>query len=153
MSEAPSSQSKNPWRMRLAVGLTLLGWVGYIIGVKPGLFRLDLSPVVGFVQIAVFLMSLAVICLGGTMVMNLLWEQHGAGPGGEKSILADIGFRLISTGYVVCVASGMADTFGFGSQHFPSTPYFGQWQAMGVMMGELVITLGLILMIPPRKSD
>jgi hypothetical protein len=150
MSEL-SSTPTNPWRMRLAIALTIGGLVGYILGVKPGLFGLDLSPVVGFVQIAVMLIGLAVVCLGGNMVMNLLWERRGLGPGGEKSIPADIGFRLISTGYVICVASGMADTFGFGSQPFPSTPYFGQWQAIGIMLGEIVITFGFILMIPPKK--
>jgi hypothetical protein len=42
----------------------------------------------------------------------------------------------------------MADIFGFGSQKLPNIPYFGPWQAVGVMIGEAVIALGFILLIP-----
>jgi hypothetical protein len=47
----------------------------------------------------------------------------------------------------------MADVFGFGNQPFPEIPYFGPWQAMGVMAGEIIIALGFLLLIPfPRRS-
>jgi len=136
------------YRLRAALALTLAGLVLYILGVRPSLFGADRSPVVGFVQIAVFLIGLAAMCLGGTVVMNSLWDTVTRNGGDEKSILADIGSRLVSTGYVIAVVSGMADTFGFGSQPFPSLPYFGQWQAIGVMAGEILIIVGFVLMIP-----
>jgi hypothetical protein len=122
-----------------------LGLFIFILGVNPALFGMDRSPVVGFVQIAVLLVGLAVICLGGFFTLTALWA------GQEKSIAADIGYRIVATGYVIAAASGMADVFGFGSQPFPSTPYFGQWQALGVIAGELFIIFGFLLMIPyPR---
>lgn len=132
-------------RMRLGLLGVLLGLLVFVLGVDPGLFGIDRSPVVGFVQIAVFLVGLAAICLGGYVVLNTLWE------GAEKTIAADIGYRLVSTGYVIAAASGMADVFGFGSQPFPSTPYFGQWQALGVMAGEIFIIFGFLLLIPRRS--
>jgi hypothetical protein len=47
----------------------------------------------------------------------------------------------------------MADVFGFGSHPFPNIPYFGPWQATGVMVGEVIITLGFLLLIPkPPRS-
>jgi hypothetical protein len=107
----------------------------------------DRSPVTGFLQIAVFLIGLAMICIGGYMSLISLWN------GREKSIAADIGLRLVSTGYVIAVASGMADIFGFGTQPLPNIPYFGWWQALGVMIGEITIALGFILMIPYTVSD
>jgi hypothetical protein len=132
----------NGYRIHLGLLLTLAGLVIFLIGAVPDLFGLDRSPVIGFVQIAVFLIGLGVICTGGYVVMNGLW--HGR----EKSILADIGLRLVSTGYVIAVVSGLADIFGFGSMLYTDIPYFGPWQARGVLFGEAVIILGFLLQIP-----
>ena len=137
---------RNSRRMRLGLVWILLGLLIFILGVDPALFGFDRSPVVGFLQIAVFLVGLAMICLGGYVVLNTLWE------GVEKTIAADIGYRLVSTGYVIAAASGMADVFGFGSQPFPSIPYFGRWQALGVMAGEIFIIFGFLLLIPRRRN-
>ncbi|MBN1148693.1 MAG: hypothetical protein JXA78_15645 [Anaerolineales bacterium] len=137
---------RNPIRFGLVI--TLLGLIIFVLGIDPGMFRMDRSPVVGFVQIAVFLVGLAVICLGGFIVLNALWN------GDEKTIAADIGYRVVATGYVLAVTSGMADVFGFGSQTSPDIPYFGPWQAAGVMAGELIIALGFLLLIhyPTKQS-
>ena len=53
--------------------------------------------------------------------------------------MADFGLRLVSTGYVIAIFSGMADIAGMGSQPLPGVPYFGPWQATGVLIGEIVI--------------
>ena len=42
----------------------------------------------------------------------------------------------------------MADIFGFGTQLAPEIPYFGPWQAIGVLIGEIIIVVGFILQIP-----
>jgi hypothetical protein len=130
-------------RVRFGLGATLVGFLIFVLGANPGFFRVDRSPVVGFLQIAVFLIGLAGICMGGYISLSALWN------GGPKTIASDIGQRLVATGYVIAVASGMADVFGFGTQTLPAkTPYFGQWQSWGVMIGEAVITLGFVLLIP-----
>ncbi|MCK4725065.1 MAG: hypothetical protein KAT29_04660 [Anaerolineales bacterium] len=140
---------RNTGSLKIRVGLiiTILGFLVFLLGVDPGIFGVDRSPVTGFLQIAVFLFGLAMICIGGYMSLISLWN------GREKSIAADIGLRLVSTGYVIAVASGMADIFGFGTQPLPNIPYFGWWQALGVMIGEITIALGFILMIPYTISD
>lgn len=120
----------------------LVGFVIFVLGAVPGVFGLDRSPVIGFVQITVFLIGLAIICLGGYISMNVLWNNH------QKTILADIGLRLVSTGFVIAVVSGLADVFGFGSQLSPEIPFYGPWQAMGVLFGEAIIALGFIFQIP-----
>jgi hypothetical protein len=99
---------------------------------------------VGFVQIAVFLAGLGAICVGGYVGLLALWK------GRARSILADIGLRLVSTGYVIAVFAGMADVFGMGSQPLPGIPYFGPWQATGVVIGEVLIAIGFLLVIPYR---
>jgi len=119
-----------------------------MLGAEPAWFGLDRSPVTGFVQIAVFLVGMAFICIGGYVALISLWN------GDQLTIIADIGARLVSTGYVVAVASGMADVFGFGSEALPRIPTFGIWQQRGVMFGEIIIAVGFLLMIRwDRQSD
>jgi hypothetical protein len=131
-------------RTRIRNGLlaTFIGLIVYLLGAAPELFGVNRSPVTGFIQIAVFLVGLGGICIGGYISLNALWNGH------EKSIAADIGLRLVSTGYVIAVATGMADLFGIGNHPLPQIPYFGAWQAFGVLVGEAVIAVGFLLIIP-----
>lgn len=130
------------FRTRLGLILTFLGLLIFLIGAVPGIFGLDRSPVIGFVQIGVFLVGLALICIGGYVCINGLWSSQ------PKSILADIGARMVSTGYVIAFVCGFADVFGFGSQISPTIPYYGSLQATGVLVGEVIIAVGFILQIP-----
>jgi hypothetical protein len=120
------------------------GFLVFLLGAEPDLFGLDRSPVTGLVQIFVFLIGLAFMCIGGYISIASLWNGH------PKSIAADIGLRLVSTGYIVAVGSGMADVFGFGSHPIPHLAIFGFWQEIGVLIGEIVIAVGFALMIPYR---
>lgn len=134
-------------RIRIRTGLffTLTGFFIFIVGAKPDWLGWDRSPVVGFVQIAVFLVGLAIICIGGYIGLLALWG------GEQRSIAADIGLRLVSTGYVISVFAGMADVFGMGTHPLPGVPYFGPVQATGVVLGEVIIGVGFILLIPYQQ--
>jgi hypothetical protein len=129
-------------RVRFSLITVTFGLFVFVVGAKPKLFGWDRSPVVGFVQIAVFLLGLALICAGGYVGLSALWGK------GQRSIVADIGQRLISTGYVIAVFAGMADVFGMGSQPLPNVPYFGPWQSGGVLIGQIVIAIGFLMLIP-----
>jgi len=133
-------------RIIISLFVTLLGMFVFIIGAKPEWLNLDRSPVVGFVQIAVFLVGLAIICLGGYIGLLALWGKS------QKSIAADIGIRLVSTGYVIAAFTGMADVFGMGAHPLPGTPFFGPLQATGVVIGEIIIAVGFLLLIPYKKE-
>ena len=137
-----------PSRTRLHAGLilTFLGLLVFMIGARPALFGLDRSPVVGFIQIAVFLVGLAMICVGGYISLNIYWHN------GDKTIVADIGLRLVSTGFVIAVFAGMADIFGFGGQQWPEIPFFGIWQATGVQIGQVIIAIGFLMLLPFRRN-
>ena len=137
-----------PSRTRLRSGLTLvlIGLFIFLVGARPALFGVDRSPVVGFVQIAVFLIGLAIICIGGYVSLMAFWKNGG------RTIAADIGSRLVATGYVITVFSGMADIFGFGTQLRPRGPLFGPWQATGVQIGEMLIAIGFLLLLPFRRK-
>lgn len=131
---------------RFGIGVALLGFLLFVLGADPGLFGLDRSEAIGFVQVGLFTFGLLLICTGGTMSLNSLWPEHW------KSILADIGLRLVWTGFVIAMAAGMADIFGLGTRPLAtSTTFFGFWQALGVLIGQAVIVIGFLMMIPYRK--
>lgn len=142
LNTSPRADDAITPRIRVSITITLIGLFIFTIGAKPGLFGWDRSPVVGFVQIAVFLVGLALICLGGYIGLHMLWWSI------ERTITSDIGSRLVGTGYVIAVFAGLADVFGMGSHSFPQVPYFGPWQATGVLIGQGIIALGFLLMIP-----
>lgn len=133
-------------RTRIGLVITVAGYLIVLLGAKPALFNLDRSPVIGFVQLAVFVVGLGIVCLGGFISINTQWQNR------PKTIIADIGMRLVATGYVIAVATGMADVFGIGNQPWPDVPFFGPYQAFGVMFGEAAIAIGFLLMIPYQQA-
>ncbi|KAA0273807.1 MAG: hypothetical protein EDM79_09280 [Chloroflexi bacterium] len=133
-------------RIRLSLVIIFIGLFIFMVGAKPAYLGWDRSPVVGFVQIVVFLFGLAFICLGGYLGLHSLWW------GIERTIVSDIGSRLVATGYVFSVFAGLADIVGMGSHPFPQVPYFGPWQAAGVMIGQGIIALGFLMMVPFRHK-
>jgi hypothetical protein len=136
-------------RRRIQYGLiiSIIGFLVFLVGIKPEIFLLDRSPVLGFVQIAVMLVGLAIICAGGYFSISGLWK------GQKSSIAAQLGVRIISTGYIIAVFSGFADIFGLGSHPYPEyIPYFGEWQARGVQIGEGFIAVGMLMMLPYARS-
>ena len=148
MSQPSYQQNDNgSGKARFGLGLTIFGFFIFTLGAMPEFYNLDRSPVIGFVQIAVFITGLGIICLGGYVSLATLWGER------ERTLAADIGMRLVATGYVVAIVSGMADVFGVGNQPWPEIPFFGIWQTVGVLLGEIIIAGGFILMIPPRKAE
>lgn len=129
-------------KIRFSLTCVILGLLIFAIGAKPSWFGWEGTPVVGFIQIVVFLIGLALICLGGFVGLSALWGKE------QRTIIADIGLRLVATGYVISVFAGMADVFGMGTQAVPKTPYFGPWQAGGVLIGQFVIALGFLMVVP-----
>jgi hypothetical protein len=129
-------------RIRFSLICVGIGLLIFVIGAKPNWFGWNTVSEVGFVQIAVFLFGLALICIGGFIGISALWGKE------QRSISADFGSRLIGTGYVIAVFAGMADIFGMGAQTLPDIPYFGPLQAIGVLIGEFVIATGFLMFIP-----
>src|SRR5512144_1802330 len=129
-------------RVRFSLISVGVGLIIFAIGAKPGWFGWDRASVVGFVQIVTLLIGLALVCIGGYVGLSALWGRE------QRSIVADIGSRLIGTGYVIAVFAGMADVFGMGAQTLPDTPYFGPLQAVGVFLGQFVIAVGFLMFVP-----
>jgi hypothetical protein len=128
-------------RIRIGLILTLFGFFVFLMGARPSIFGLDRSPVIGFVQIAALLLGLGIICIGAYISMIGLWKNT------PINIATEIGMRLVATGFVIAVVAGMADVFGLGSHPLPKL-FFGPLQALAVQIGELVIGVGILLMVP-----
>jgi hypothetical protein len=132
-------------RIQVALAVAFFGFLVFVIGARPDTIGLDRSPILGFVQISVFEVGLAIMCAGGYSCMIALWRKQAL------SIAAEIGERLVATGYLVAVFAGMADIFGLGSHVPPNLPYFGVWQQAGVMFGEFIIIIGFLMLLPYRR--
>jgi hypothetical protein len=140
-TSTPATTSRT-LRKRIGIAILIIGMLVFLLGAAPQWFGLDRSPVVGFVQIGVFILGLGLISAGGYMTMEALWRDR------PKLIVTELGARLVGTGYVIALASGMADVFGLGTRPLPSVPFFGYWQGRGVLIGEIVIVIGLVMMAP-----
>jgi len=132
-------------RVRAGVVTAVIGFVVFLVGARPSALGLDRSPIIGFIQIVVFLVGLAIMCLGGYIAIMALWKNR------PVSIAVEFGARLISTGLLIAIFSGLADVFGFGSHPLPGLPLFGEWQARGVVIGQLIIAAGFLLLLPRRS--
>ena len=136
-------------RKRIQTGLmgTFVGFLLVVLGAKPEFFGMDRSPVIGFIQTATFLVGLGVIGFSGYFCLMSFW------PKGYTTITADFGLRLVATGWLIAVFSGMADVIGFGSHPITGLVFFGKLQAMGVEIGEMMMGIGLVMMIMPPHSS
>ncbi len=133
----------NPGSSRLAYAgavVVAVGFVVFLIGLFPGLIGLDVTPGIGLLQIVTFLVGLALMTLGA--YIYLYATRHRAQ---EPRLREDIGTRLMATGVVVAIASGLADVLGIGSQYGMERPILGWLQATGVVLSVLIIVFGIIL--------
>jgi len=124
--------------------MVLIGFFILVIGVDPDLIGMNRSPIVGFVQIGTWLTGLAIVLVGAYASVRLVRN------GRPNTLRADIGMRLIATGYVVAAAASFADFIGIGAHRMPAV-YFGEVQAFGLAVGVLTSLLG-VLLYWPRKS-
>ena len=135
------------WTRRLLV-VDLVGVALFLLGIHPATFGIDRSPVIGYVQVTVFLFGLGVITL---VTYVISWLQRPASP--PVTLVQDIGARLMATGYVLSALSSTADLIGLGSEPLPRPPHFGTLQTVGLLVGALVTLVGLIMNYPrpPRQ--
>lgn len=126
--------------IRVGMTLVLIGGLALILGLRPDLVGADRGLYIGFLQIVMILIGIALLATGAHSTLNAFWKCT------EKSLAADIGSRFILTGLVICAFTALADAFGFGTNP-PPLVVLGTLQSHGVMIGMGVIILGLLMMI------
>ncbi len=132
-------------RARRWMTIVLLGLFIFIIGVQPDILGLNRSLTVGFVQIGVWLFGLAILLLASYATVRVVRN------GKPNSLRADIGTRLLATGYVVAAVASLADFIGVGAQQMPFIT-FGPVQVIGLVIGVVLSLLGVIFYWPRRKT-
>jgi cbb3-type cytochrome oxidase subunit 3 len=132
-------------RARRWMTIVLLGLFIFIIGVQPDILGLNRSLTVGFVQIGVWLTGLAILLLASYATVRVVRN------GKPTSLRADIGTRLLATGYVVAAVASLADFIGVGAQQMPNIT-FGPVQVIGLVTGVILSLLGVIFYWPRRKT-
>ncbi len=140
-----------PYQIRWArywMTIVFVGFMIFIIGVQPDLIGMNRSEVVGFVQVDVWLVGLAILLASAYASVRVIRNHR------PMSLRADIGVRLIATGYVVSAAASLADFIGLGAQHLPNVT-FGPIQVIGLATGVAISLLGLLLYWPrnPKPKD
>ena len=129
-----------PSRTRVRFGVVLA------LGTHPEWFGWGSGSGIGFVQLFGMLLGLGILSLGGFVSFLALW---GNAP---RTIVADIGMRLVATGVVISIFAGLADLFGMGTEIGSDVMHFGLLQARGIVIGQAVIGIGFVLMIPFRAN-
>jgi hypothetical protein len=126
----------------------LLGFFIFAIGVDPDLIGMNRSRIIGFVQMGVWMTGLTILLLGATATVRVVRN------GRPHSLRAEVGVRLIATGYVVAATATYADFLSIGSHQMPQV-HFGEVQVMGLALGVITSLIGLVLYWPatPRKKD
>jgi hypothetical protein len=148
MPPSPLSRFQAFW-IRIWLTFVLVGATLFVVGINPDLIGMDRSPVVGFVQAGVWLFGLALGLIGAYAAIRVYRN------GRALSLRAEIGERLIATGYVVAAAASLADFIGIGSDTIPELT-FGPLQIIGLAVGALTCILGLLLYWPwgrTRESE
>ena len=123
--------------------LAVLGFFVYLFNLASRLHAHVRSPVLRNLEIFMILVGLVLVATVGIYLLSTLWKDR------PKSFAYDIGVRLVAMGYLVAFASGLADYLGIGAHHL--LPYFGPLQTAGVFLGETVIAIGFLLMLPWGK--
>jgi hypothetical protein len=144
MDYMPPLTPRQVRRARRWMTIVLLGLFIFVIGVQPDILGLNRSLTVGFVQIGVWLTGLAILFLASYATIRVVRN------GKPTSLRADIGTRLLATGYVVAAVASLADFIGVGAQHMPFIA-FGPIQVIGLVIGVILSLLGVILYWPRKK--
>lgn len=139
------NRSQISWARRWMT-LALVGLLLFLVGLEPDLIGMNRSPVVGFVQIGVWLTGLGLLLLGAAMSVRVIRN------GRKNSLRADIGLRLIATGYVIAATSSLADFISIGAHRMPNV-YFGPVQTLGLVVGIVTCILGVALYLPFQKGS
>jgi hypothetical protein len=140
MPSGPLTQRQVRW-IRRWMALFIFGVLVFLVGVFPGWIGMDRSRVIGFLQMGVWLTGLGLALLGAFLTVRVVRN------GRPMSLRAEIGARLIATGYVVSATATLADFLAIGSHRLPWV-YLGPLQVGGLVAGVVVSLIGLVLYWP-----
>lgn len=132
----------------IAVGV--LGIVLTFMGLFPGVTGVEPTPGIGFVQIILVLTGFGLLISGAFIYAKFTFYARW-----RANLAQQIGIRLAMTGLMFGAMAGLADILGFGSNiRTPQTDiYFGPWQAIGLLGGFLLASIGVLIYAVTGRVD
>ncbi len=127
---------------QFGIAIGALGAVLTFMGLFPGVTGVEPTAGIGFVQIILIIIGFSLLIAGAFVYVKYTFYTT------KKANLAQqIGIRLAMTGILFGGMAGLADILGFGSnlRSVTSDIYFGPWQAVGLLGGFLVASIGVLL--------
>lgn len=126
---------------QLGIAFGALGIVLTFMGLFPGVMGLRPAAGIGIVQIVIILSGFTMLILGALVYVK--YEYYADQP---STLAQQIGSRLALTGLIISGLIGLSDTLGFGSHaRVDGEPYFGPLQAVGIVAGFLVASIGIMI--------
>ncbi|MBZ0295186.1 MAG: hypothetical protein K8L99_21665 [Anaerolineae bacterium] len=128
--------------MQFGIAVGVLGVVLTFMGLFPGVTGVEPTPGIGFVQILLIVTGFSLLITGAFIyVKYTFYDRHPA------NLAQQIGIRLAMTGLIFGAMAGLADILGFGSnlRTLESDIYFGPWQAIGLLGGFLMASIGVLI--------
>ncbi len=124
----------------------LLGILFILFALSADWVGLDITPGFGVVQMVALLLGISSL----TVVLFLLLKKGRVDA--EKSLQADIGWRLAATGVLFIYVTGFADLLGIGTHMEPDfeRPFLGPLQLGGFALGVFIILTGAFLYYTSR---
>jgi len=142
-----NNRSLHPRWLVIFLVLDFAGLGIFLLGLQPWIFGLDRSPVVGYLQVMVYLFGLGVVVVA-SFALEYLFRPSGQ----ALTIREDVGARVSATGYVLAAVSCTADLIGLGSHPLPGSPHLGVLQSTGLILGTTMIIVGLAMYHPRRPK-
>ncbi len=132
----------------IAVGA--LGIVLTLMGLFPGVTGVEPTPGIGIVQILMAITGFSLLIGGAFIYVKYTFYEK------QRATLAQqIGIRLSLTGLMLGAMVGLADILGFGSNVRTATTdiFFGPWQAVGLLGGFLMASIGVLVYAVTGSMD
>ncbi|KAB2903484.1 MAG: hypothetical protein KJ064_20915 [Anaerolineae bacterium] len=133
----------NQQLVQLGILISTLGIVLCLIGLYPGITGLEPKSGIGVLQIMIIILGMTLIIIGA-----MLFVKIGFYPSTGTNLAQRIAIRLSLTGLLLALAAGLADLLGYGSnppEGPEKIPVLGVYQAVGMVVGFLVASLGVLL--------
>lgn len=129
---------------QIGIALGALGIVLTLMGLFPGVTGVQPTPGIGALQMVTILAGFALLIAGA-----FIYAKFSFYPDGPANLIQQIALRLSLTGLLFAGMAGMADVLGFGSNIRTETSdiFFGPWQAVGLIGGFAVASLGVLIYV------
>ena len=136
-------------RNMITISLLLVGVILVAISLGAELLGLDLTPGFGLIQMLELLIGLTMLTVAGYIQIYAIRDQKT-----PRSLQADIGLRLGATGLVLAYVAGLSDLLGIGTHIQPDFPgpFIGPFQLIGIGLGILLVTGGMLLYFTSRGA-